>query len=104
MKRLNKTETPIFVRKVTFDLLVDIWAVSCENVSSGICGQRMPRSFAQSDQGLHCPLTESLDTTEYTNGEHSLRKCAGLSEFMHFAYVKGTFSFDAANINTVEPQ
>ena len=28
----------------------------------GICGQRMPRSacaFAQSDQGLRCPLTES---------------------------------------------
>ena len=37
-----------------------------QNVSSGIYGQQRPRSdcaFAQSDQGLHCPLTESLDTT-----------------------------------------
>ena len=35
-----------------------------------ICGQQMPRSAcasAQSDQGLHCPITESLDTTEYMN-------------------------------------
>ena len=32
----------------------------------------MPRSdcaSAQSDQGLHCPLTKSLDTTECMNGE-----------------------------------
>ena len=37
-----------------------ILAVPRENVSSGICGQCSPRSdcaFAQSDQGLHCPLT-----------------------------------------------
>ena len=38
----------------------------------GIYGQRKPRSAcasAQSDQGLHCPLTESLDTTECMNGK-----------------------------------
>ena len=38
-----------------------------------ICGQRRPRSdcaSALSDQGLHCPLTESsLDTTECMNGD-----------------------------------
>ena len=37
-------------------------------VSSGICGQRRPRSAcasAQSDQGLHYPLSESLGTIEY---------------------------------------
>ena len=37
------------------------WAVPCENVSSGICGQRRPRSVcasAQADQDLHCPLME----------------------------------------------
>ena len=41
------------------------WAVACENVSLDICGQQRPRSdcaSAQSDQGLYCPLTESLDT------------------------------------------
>ena len=41
-------------------------------MSSGICGQRRPRSAwasAQSDQGLHCLLTESLDATECINGE-----------------------------------
>ena len=39
----------------------------CENEPSGVCGQRRPRSAcasAQADQGLHCPLIESLDTTE----------------------------------------
>ena len=49
-----------------------IWATPCENMSTGICGQRMPRSdcaSAQSDQGLRCPLTESLDTIECNNGK-----------------------------------
>ena len=49
-----------------------IWTAPCKNVSSGICGQRRPRSAfasAQSDLNLHCQLTESLDTTEYMNGE-----------------------------------
>ena len=57
-------------------------AVSYENVSSGICGQRKPRSAcasAQSDQGLHCPLTKSLDTTECImerkGPEDTLRMC-----------------------------
>ena len=37
----------------------------------GICGQRRPRSAcasAQSDQGLHCPLTELSDTIDCVNG------------------------------------
>ena len=37
-------------------------------------GQQNSRSdcaVAQSDQDLHCPLTESLDTAEYMNGEQS---------------------------------
>ena len=37
------------------------WAVPCENVSSGMYGQRRHKSAcasAQSDQDLHCPLTE----------------------------------------------
>ena len=49
-----------------------IWAEPSENGSSGICGQRRPRSDcadAQSDQGLCCPLTESLDTVECISGE-----------------------------------
>ena len=51
------------------------WAAPCENVSLGICGQRRPRSACtstQSDQGLHCLLTESYDTTECMNGEQRL--------------------------------
>ena len=43
-----------------------------ENISSGICVQQMPKSAyasAQFDQDLHCPLTESLDSTKYMNGE-----------------------------------
>ena len=48
------------------------WASPCENVSSWKNGQWRPRSAcasAQSDQGLHCPLTEPLDTTECMTGE-----------------------------------
>ena len=43
-----------------------IWAAPCDNVSSGICGQRSRSACAtaQSDQSLHCLLTESFDTTE----------------------------------------
>ena len=43
-----------------------------ENMSFGTCRQQRPRSAfssMQSDQGLHRPLTESLDTTECMNGE-----------------------------------
>ena len=50
-------------------------AAPCENGSSGICGQRRPRSdcaCAQSDQDLHNPLTESLDTSECMNREQDL--------------------------------
>ena len=48
-----------------------------ENIMSlGICGQWRPRSdcaSAQSDLGLHCPLTESLTTIECMNTELRLR-------------------------------
>ena len=49
-----------------------ILATPWENVSSGMCGERRPRSAcasAQSGQGVYCPLTESLDTTECMNGD-----------------------------------
>ena len=41
--------------------------------SPGIWGQPRPRSahvYMQSDQGLHCPLNESLDTTKWLSGVH----------------------------------
>ena len=47
-----------------------VWATSCENMSSGICGQRRPRSAcasAQSDLDVRCSLPESLDTIECIN-------------------------------------
>ena len=46
--------------------------MTCENQSLGICGQQSRRSTcasAQSDQGLHCLLTESFHTTECMNGD-----------------------------------
>ena len=38
-----------------------------------VCGQRRPRSaaFSVSDQGLHCPLPESLNIIECINSEQS---------------------------------
>ena len=47
-------------------------AIACSNVSSGICGQRRPRSDcadAQADLSLRCRQTESLDTIECFSGE-----------------------------------
>ena len=55
---------------------IKIWAAPCESVSSGECGQQGPWSdcaSAQSDQGLYCPLSESMDTTECMNGEQRPR-------------------------------
>ena len=48
------------------------WAAPCENVYSGIWGHQWSTqacASAQFDQGLHCPLTETLDTTECMNRE-----------------------------------
>ena len=57
-------------------LLVDhVDAFHTKNVFSGIFGQQRPRSAcasAQSDQGLRCPHTESLDTIECSSGEEML--------------------------------
>ena len=53
------------------DMLEIVRTAPCNNVSC-ICGQQRLRSAnvsMQSDQGLHCLLTESLDTTECMNGE-----------------------------------
>ena len=58
------------------------WVVSFGHVF-GHKRQRRPRSdcaSAQSDQGLHCRLTDSLGTIECINGEQrpgwDLRQCA----------------------------
>ena len=66
----------------------------CDNKSSDKCGERKPRTSAQYDQGLHCPLTESLDITECINEEqmpglyfaHALmsRKCPDQTAQMHW--------------------
>ena len=44
--------------------------------SYAICGQSSPRSdcaFAQSDQGLHCPLTESFGSKDKKSGPFVVR-------------------------------
>ena len=60
--RLMHTTFHFFLIKViSFIVDTTAWSEPCENVSSGICGQRKPRSAcasAQSNQGFHCPLTE----------------------------------------------
>ena len=77
-------------------------------VSSGILGQRRPRSAcasAQSDQGLCCPQTESLDTIECFNGEKMPGldfKIAHVQDDLnsHILYkLEGTFSFDATHVS-----
>ena len=48
----------------------------------------------QSDQGLHCPLTESLDTTLFME---ILCACAGRSQKHILRIREDTFSLDAAH-------
>ena len=66
-----------FMCQVVNNIIAQIWVqiyildAPCEDMSPAICVQRKPRSacaFAQSDQGLHYPLTESLNTIECMNG------------------------------------
>ena len=47
-----------------------IWGATQEKGSYAICGQRRPRpacAFAQADQGLRCPLTESINIVVYVD-------------------------------------
>ena len=74
-------------------------------MSSGICGQRSPRSAcasAQSDQGFHCPLIESFDTTECKNGEQRPRwyfvHAQDDLDLLILRMLKGTFSLGEAHL------
>ena len=69
------------------------WAELNKNMSLSICEQRRPRSACastQSDQGLHCSLTESMDTIESINGEQKpgwdFAHAWDESESAHFAH------------------
>ena len=60
---------------------------------NAICGQHRPRSactFMQADLGLHCPLTESVDTVVHVdkteNVQVRLHGCARSSGPSLFAY------------------
>ena len=49
---------------------ISIWCATQEKGPYAICGQRRPWSacaFAQADQGLRCPLKESMDTVVYVD-------------------------------------
>ena len=71
--------TMILLSNVMHKYQVMKWASPCKNESSGICGQRRPRSagasaqsdqgYAQADHGFHYRLTEPFDTIEGYNGE-----------------------------------
>ena len=84
-----------------------IWTTPGENVPSGICGQRRPRSActsAQSDQGLHCLLTESSDTTECMNGEQRPECFAHAQDNLNLCILcifEGTFSLDVSQYRSV---
>ena len=64
-------------------------------------GPDQPAASAHSNQGLHCPLTESLDTTECLNGEQrpgSYVVHAQDDLNLRKRMPEGTFSLDAANL------
>ena len=92
-----------------------MWASPCKNMSSGIRGQWGPRSAcasAQSDQVLHCPLTELFKTTECINGEQrpgfwktAILLCPiwqdGLNQCLLYMF-EDTFSFDKRPIRDID--
>ena len=116
IQQLNNTYKVIWPflqhRSYTFHLRVFIyliylfffyWVAPYETVSSDICGQRRPRSAcasAQSDQGLHCPLTESLDTAECMNGKQRpgwyFAHAQDDQNLRIYRMFGGTFSLDTA--------
>ena len=59
-------------------------------------------AFAQADLGLHCPLTESVDTVVYVDKQNvqiRLHRYAGLAGPLLLAYgVRAFFSSSASNI------
>ena len=69
-----------------------IWAASCENVISGICGQRRPRLVCiseQSDQGYYCPLhTQWILYNVRMESKSSDVFFAGWSNSVHFAHAR----------------
>ena len=70
-----------------------------KNVSLGICEQWRPRSACtsvQSDQGLHCPLTESLGTIESMNGEQRHR--------WNFGHVKNDVNLSTVELQWLKPR
>ena len=81
--------------------VLSLWDAPGENVSSGICVQRRPRSAcasAQSDQGLPCPLTESLDITEcMTREQRPGWYFAHAQNELNLHMFVGTFSPDATH-------
>ena len=66
----------VFLRYVLYLNDKDIICAKHEKGLYAICGQRRPRSacaYAQADQGLHCPLTESMDTVVHDDEQRMLR-------------------------------
>ena len=91
-----------------YNVLVIILAVPCENVSSVICGQQRPRSACtcrQSDHGLHCLLTKSLDTIACIIGEQmpgwDFAHMFDESESVYFTHGQRQLSLGAAHLNYV---
>ena len=80
-------------------------AASCKNLFWGICGQRTSSACpsANSDQGVHCPLTESLDTTEFMNGEH-ITKTSLFKYTENFNHQKWKFSDKNSDISHTSGQ
>ena len=60
-------------------------------------GHDVPRSACasvQSDQGLHCPLTESMATRECKNGD----KCTDDTNLLNLRMFESNFLLDRAHI------
>ena len=83
------------------------WTAPYENMFSGICGQRRPRSAcasAQSDQDFHPPFTEALDVMYermYEWGTKVRWYNAHAQDDLNLCVMrmfKGTFSLDVAQI------
>ena len=69
--------------------IYNIWCTTHEKGPYVICGQRRPRSacaYAQTDLGLHCLLTEGMDTVVYVDEQRMSRSdCSGAHSHLDIA-------------------
>ena len=98
----NRTTTKmyIFLDKTGFDSFLNTTIIGTVKQNSSHNEPLAACTSAQSDQILHCPLTEPFATTDCMNEEQRPDDTLRMRRmiYAHFAHVQRRFSLDAARI------